>query len=96
MLSDKPFWKGFCKECLNSEKINFEVKSDRLTKNFPSQDIYLSSKKKTLLKFWGFISPRAPIPHSFTHCFINKSFISNRSLKLARFKKKLSNVQYRT
>ena len=81
------FGKVFAKNVFNSEKINFEVKSDRLTKNFPFQDIYLSSKKKTLLKFWSFISPRAPIPHSFTHCFINKSFISNTSLNLQGLRK---------
>ena len=28
------FWKGFAKDALNSEKINFDIKSDRVTKRF--------------------------------------------------------------
>ena len=54
------FEKRFAKNAFNSEKINFDLKSDRFTKKFWSQNIYLSSKK--LLKFWHFVSPRAPIP----------------------------------
>ena len=42
--------------------IKNDIKSDRFTKNFPFQDIYLSSKK--LLKFCHFVSPRASTPRS--------------------------------
>ena len=52
----------FAKNAFNSEKLKFDIKSDRFTKNFPSRDIYLSSKK--LLNCWHFVSSRAPIPRS--------------------------------
>ena len=56
--TDESIEKSFAKNAYNSEKINL----NRFTKSFPSQDIYFSSKK--LLKFWHFVSPLAPIPHS--------------------------------
>ena len=62
ILTDDSFEKGFAMNAFNSEKINFDTKSDRFTKNIPFGDIYHSSKK--LSKFQHFASPRAQIPHS--------------------------------
>ena len=62
MLTDESFEKRSAKIAFNSEKINVDIKSDRFNKNLLSLDIYLSSKK--LLKFWHFVSSRAPMPLS--------------------------------
>ena len=39
ILSDESFEKRFGKNAFSSNKINFDIKSDRLTKKFPSYDI---------------------------------------------------------
>ena len=41
---DYTFWERVSKHAFNSEKINFDIKSDRFAKTFHFWDIYLSSK----------------------------------------------------
>ena len=62
MLSDGSHEKVFAKNAFNSEKINFDIKSEGASRNIPFGYIYLPPKK--LLKLWHFVSPQAPIPRS--------------------------------
>ena len=58
--TDRLFERGFPKNALNSEKINFDIRC--LSKTFHFRDIHPSSKK--MLKFWHFVSQWAPIRYS--------------------------------